>query len=126
MGKNVPLIAVLVLTFCSPVFASSNIATCFLEKLPGSSNGAVNSAAWQTCTKAFPRGFYEIKKGEGRGLFGFSDGNACTLKKAAGTPWQPSAHTIARACMCLYEKPSFSGEMCDAPPVNWSDFTPVQ
>lgn len=126
MKKRKLLTAAATIVFCGPILAASNLAACILEKMPGSSNEAVNAAVWQTCRKEFPQGFYEIKKGDGRGLFGFSDGNACTLKKAAGTSWQPSALAISRACMCLYDKPGYEGEMCDYRPVNWNDFTPVQ
>jgi len=84
---------------------ASNFAKCILEKMPGSANQAMNAAIWQTCSRDHPLRFRGIEKGSGRGLFGFADGNACTIKKAAGTTFPPSAGAIARACKCLYDEP---------------------
>lgn len=100
------------LLFAAPAWAG-NFATCLLDKLPGTQNGAVHAAVFQTCGQEHPSRYSGVEKGSGRGIFGFSDGNACTLKKAASTSFQPSAGAIAVACQCLYEKPVFKNEYCD-------------
>jgi hypothetical protein len=92
--------------FLSGPAVASNFAQCILEKMPGSANQAMHAAIFQTCARDHPTQYRGIEKGEGRGLFGFSDGNACTIKKAAGTTFQPSAYAIARACKCLYDAPN--------------------
>lgn len=91
---------------------AANFATCLLDKLPGTQNGAVHAAVFQTCGQEYPSRYSGVEKGSGRGIFGFSDGNACTLKKAASTSFQPSAGAIAVACRCLYDKQQANGQMC--------------
>lgn len=97
--------AVVLLTLAHQAQAG-NFATCILDKMPGSVSQAMNAAAWQSCTQDYPDRFLGVVQGSGRGLFGFADGSACTLKKAAGTTFPPSAGAIARACRCLYDKPN--------------------
>ena len=104
-------ILALLLLAASPAWAA-NFATCILDKMPGTQNGAVHVAVLQSCGQEHPARYSGVRKGDGRGLFGFSDGNACTLKKAASTPFQPSAGAIAVACRCLYDKPQADGQMC--------------
>lgn len=85
---------------------AGNFATCILDKMPGSSNGATHAAVWRSCSNEFPGRFTGVEQGTGRGLFGFDDGNACTIKKAASTTYAMSANTIGVACRCLYDKPN--------------------
>ena len=99
------------LLFAAPAWAA-NFATCLLDKLPDTQNGAVHAAVFQTCGQEHPSRYSGVEKGSGRGIFGFSDGNACTLKKAASTSFQPSAGAIAVACRCLYDKQQANGQMC--------------
>lgn len=100
------------LTFFSTSTFAANFATCILDKMPGTQNGAVHAAVFQTCGQEHPSRYSGVEKGSGRGIFGFSDGNACTLKKAASTSFQPSAGAIAVACRCLYDKQQANGQMC--------------
>lgn len=94
-----------------------NFATCILDKMPGISNQATHAAVWRTCSAKYPERYLNIEQGEGRGIFGFSDGDACTIEKASSTPLQISASAIGNACRCLYNKPTFDKAMCDYPPV---------
>lgn len=95
----------LLLLFSAPAMAS-NFATCILDKMPGSSNQAMHAAVVQLCLADHAAGFAGVIQGSGRGWLGFSSGNACTLKKAAGTPFGMSAGVIATACRCLYDEPN--------------------
>lgn len=103
-------IAALVLA-ASPAWAA-NYATCILDKMPGTANWATHTAVLQTCSHEHPARFSGVKKGSGRGLFGFADGNACIIKKAASTSFQPAATAIASSCRCLYDKPVVGGSSC--------------
>ncbi len=96
---------------CSPTWAA-NYATCVLDKMSGAANWATHAAVLQTCSQEHPARFSGVKKGSGRGLFGFDDGNACTIKKAAATSHQPAAAMIANSCRCLYDKPEAPGQLC--------------
>lgn len=95
--------------------SAADFATCILEKMPGSSNGATNSAVFQTCISEHPGGYVNVKQGAGRGLFGFKDGNACTIDIAKQTSFQPSAGAIAIACRCLYNKAFLPDQTCANP-----------
>jgi len=101
--------------------AAGNFAECILDKMPGSSNFATNTAVFLACGQEYPNRYLEIRRGSGRGLLGFKDGNACTIKKAAGTTFPASAGAIAVACRCLYDEPPYSTNksalMCESPPV---------
>lgn len=103
---------------------AGNYADCILDKMPTSETDAVIGAVIRTCTNENPNTFFEIKKGSGRGLFGFSDANACTLKKARGTTNQRAALIISNACRCLFDAPFFENEMCQARSV--PNFVPVE
>ena len=91
---------------------AGDFADCILDKMPGTANGATQAAIFRTCSKDHPGGYTEVKKGSGRGLFGFSDPDSCTIKKSRDTVFQPAATAIAIACNCLYKEPDFAGEMC--------------
>jgi hypothetical protein len=95
----------------------ANFAECIIEKMPGVANPAARSAIMRSCYQKYPAGLLEIERGSGRGMFGFKDQDACIIKKAKDTPFQPAASAIAYACACLYKKPQFEGEMCDYPKV---------
>ena len=99
------------LIFTSAVQAG-DFATCILDKMPGTSNGAAQAAIHRSCIAEYPGGFTAIKRGSGRGIFGFKDQNACVIKKAKDTPWQYAAGAISIACFCLYKVPDFDGDMC--------------
>lgn len=101
----------LAFAFASPAFAG-NYAACIIDKMPGTQNGATHAAVVQSCGQEHPARYSGVRKGDGRGLFGFSDGNACTIKKAASTSYQPAAGAIAFACRCLYDKPQSDGQTC--------------
>ncbi len=85
------------------VALAANYATCLLDKLPGTSNQATHAAIVQTCMHEHPAQFGGVEQGSGRGLFGFKDGNACTIKKAKDTTFQASAAMMAAACRRLYD-----------------------
>jgi hypothetical protein len=104
------LVAALALA-SAPTWAG-DFATCILDNMPGASNGATNAAVLQSCSREHPGRYSTIKKGSGRGLFGFDDGNACVIKKAKDTSYQPAAIAISSACRCLYDKAQSDGEMC--------------
>jgi len=110
----------LAVVFAATAAHAGNYAECILDKMPGSENEAFTTSVISTCTQANPGIFYNISKGEGRGLFGFGDGNSCIQKKTKETRNQRAAFVIANACRCLYDKGSFEGEMCAVRP-----FTPV-
>ena len=91
---------------------SADYADCILEKMPGTQNFAVHQAVIRACLADHPEGFLASKQGSGRGFFGFDGRDSCVRKKAANTPFGAAAASISAACYCLYEKPSFHGEMC--------------
>lgn len=94
---------------------AGNFAECILDKMPGSTNGATHAAVFRACTQEHPGNYEAIEKGSGRGLFGFKDQNACTIKKARDTPFPYSAGAISIACGCLYSEPFFKNEFCVNP-----------
>lgn len=109
------LVCAAALMVAAPSVLASNFAECILDKLPGTANQPTHGAAFQQCTNEHPSGYFGVKKGSGRGVFGFSDGNACIVKKAKNTAYELSSMQIAFSCRCLYDKPSFAGEMCAHP-----------
>lgn len=111
---NRTIVALVLVVLSVPSWAG-DFATCVLDKMPGSSNGATHAAVIQACGGEHPGRFFNIKKGSGRGLFGFKDGNACTIDKAKQTSFQPSAGVIAVACRCLYDKASMENDTCANP-----------
>ena len=96
---------------CTTAWAG-NFAECILDKLPGTANQPTHGAVFQACAKKYPAKYFEIQKGSSRGLFGYSDGNACTIKKAKNTSYGLSSMQIAFSCRCLYDAPAYKGEMC--------------
>ena len=106
------IVTALLLASCGPVFAG-NFAECLLDRLPGTANQPTHGAVFQVCTKDHPGRYSDIEKGSGRGVFGYADGNACTIQKARSTPYELSSMQIAFACRCLYDAPRQQGELCD-------------
>lgn len=102
----------LLLLAASPAWAA-NFATCILDKMPGTANQPTHGAVFQVCSKEHPGRYSDIEKGDGRGIFGYADGNACTIQKAKNTPYELSSMQIAFACRCLYDAPRQKGELCD-------------
>jgi len=100
------------LCFLSPGALAGNFAECILDDMPGASNGAASGAVFRSCSQAYPEKYYGVIKGSGKGMFGFKDGNACTIKKGKATTFQPAASAIAVACGCLYDTPQVEGQTC--------------
>lgn len=96
----------------SPGVLASNFADCILDKMPGVSNGAASAAVFQSCGQEYQDRYEGVVRGSGKGLFGFKDGNACVVKLAKETVFQPAATAIAVACRCLYDDPQFRGQTC--------------
>ncbi len=105
-------LAALPMLLLSSVAFSGNYADCILDKMPGSENEAITTAAVHTCLQANPGGFYDIRKGSGRGILGHKDSNSCILKNAKNTKNQRGAFLIAAACRCLYDDSFFINESC--------------
>lgn len=112
---------VVLLSALSGAAFAGNYAECLLDKLPGSENETFTSAAANACAQEYPGLFYTIKKGDGQGIFGFSDRNSCVLKKSKDTKNQRAATLIYWACECLYEAPFPGNEMCAYRPVTKSN-----
>lgn len=102
----------LLLLFAGPIYAA-NYATCILDKMPGTANQPTHAAVVNSCTHAHPGRYSDIAQGSGRGLFGYSDGNSCTITRAKDTVFAISSMQIAQACRCLYDAPRQQGELCD-------------
>jgi hypothetical protein len=103
--------------------SAGDFATCILEKMPGTANGATQGAIYGTCRSEYPGGYFNVKRGSGRGIFGFKNQDSCVIKKAKDTPLQTAAGAISFACHCLYKEPTFEGEMCDYPPMPSTPFS---
>lgn len=95
----------LILTLSSSAWAG-NFAECILDKMPGTANDVAASAVWQVCRSAYPGGIESVKQGDGRGFFGYSNGNECLAKKASDTQSQRAALMIGSACRRLYDEPN--------------------
>lgn len=104
--------AALLLTAASSAYAG-NYATCLLDNLPGIKNSPATAAAINICRQKFPGQYYEIARGAGRGLLGYSSPEQCTLAKSKDTPWQPAAGMIKRSCDCLYTAPASKYDFCE-------------
>lgn len=117
-------IAIMLLTMAGG--AHANYAECILDKMPGSANGATHAAVIRSCTEKNPNVYFDIERGSGRGIFGFSDENSCIIKKAQSTAFQYSAGAIGMACTCLYKESSFKGEMCAVRQIPWEDYAPAR
>lgn len=104
--------AALLLAFASSAYAG-NYATCLLDNLPGVKSGPATTAAINVCAQKFPDKYYDIERGSGRGILGYSSAEQCTLAKSKDTPWQPAARVIKQSCDCLYGVSSSKFDMCE-------------
>lgn len=85
---------------------AANYATCILDKAPGAANDTAAQAVHQVCVSEHPGGLQAVPQGDGRGLFGFSSGADCTVKKAGDTRSNRAAQLIGVACRRLYDAPT--------------------
>lgn len=83
---------------------AANYATCLIDKLPGTQNDTAAQAVHQLCVTEHPGGLQAVPQGNGRGLFGFSSGAECTVKKAGDTRSNRAAQLIGVACRRLYDE----------------------
>lgn len=98
---------------------AGNYATCILDKIGAVKNPASFGATMRSCASDHPRGYLNIKRGSGLGLFGPKNADACIIKYAEETTYPPASGAISAACSCLYGKESFKDEMCEYPEVDF-------
>lgn len=101
-----PIAALLLSTLAAPALAA-NMATCLLDKLPGTQNDVAAQAVFQVCSAEHPGGIQAVPQGDGRGMLGFKSGPECTAKKAGDTRSTRAAELIGMACRRLYNEPNF-------------------
>jgi len=92
------------LCIAAPALAA-NMATCLLDKLPGTQNDVAAQAVFQVCSAEHPGGIQAVPQGDGRGMLGFKSGPECTAKKAGDTRSTRAAELIGIACRRLYDIP---------------------
>ncbi len=95
--------ALLLSTLAAPALAA-NMATCLLDKLPGTQNDVAAQAVFQVCSAEHPGGIQAVPQGDGRGMLGFKSGPECTAKKAGDTRSTRAAELIGMACRRLYDE----------------------
>lgn len=95
---------VVCLAAAAPALAA-NMATCLLDKLPGTQNDVAAQAVFQVCSAEHPGGIQAVPQGDGRGMLGFKSGPECTAKKAGDTRSTRAAELIGMACRRLYDEP---------------------
>lgn len=100
---------------CHSVYAS-NFAECILDKMPGTANDVATTAVLNICTQSNPGRYYDVIRGSGRGIFGYSSQDSCIVDKTKNTTHQRAAFVIAGACRCLYGPSTFTDEACDYRP----------
>lgn len=101
----------LLFTGCSSNY--NNYAECILENMPGVTNESSRHAITQKCGSEFPEGMNTIQQGQNLGLFSkYDNKNECVIDLNKSTSHPNAARQVNRACYCLYEKPSWDGEMC--------------
>lgn len=91
------------LLLSTPALAA-NMATCLLDKLPGTQNDVAAQAVFQVCSAEHPGGIQAVPQGDGRGMLGFKSGPECTAKKAGDTRSTRAAELIGVACRRLYDQ----------------------
>jgi hypothetical protein len=106
--------------FASLAAHAGNYAECILDKMPGTANVQASFAVVRVCTSEYPTRYTSVLKGEGRGLFGFKNSEACIIKKSRDTVLPGAAFLISAACRCLYDEAFFEGQTCD------QEFKPLQ
>ena len=98
-----PTLILSALFLCTPALAA-NMATCLLDKLPGTQNDVAAQAVFQVCSAEHPGGIQAVPQGDGRGMLGFKSGPECTAKKAGDTRSTRAAELIGMACRRLYDE----------------------
>lgn len=96
---------ILMLALASPSAFAGNYATCLLDRMGRIQNDHAARAAMSVCRSEHPGGFEGVEQGAGRGFFGFSSGDECTLKRGATTENRIAAYQIRLACSKLYNEP---------------------
>jgi hypothetical protein len=110
------LVMIAIITGCT-FKKPSNYAECILEDMPGTSNESVRYSIHRQCSSKFPNLYDEIKQGEGLGFnSSFKNRDECVIAKNKNTVNQNATININLACSCLYEKPSYDGEICNGNP----------
>jgi len=92
-----------IFTIAAPALAA-NMATCLLDKLPGTQNDVAAQAVFQVCSGEHPGGIQAVPQGDGRGMLGFKSGPECTVKRASDTRSTRAAELIGMACRRLYDE----------------------
>ena len=106
----------LIITGCN-LKKPTNFAECILEEMPGVSNESVRFAIHRQCSSQFPEKYNAIKKGSGLGFrSNFKNRDECVIKKNKDIVSRNASININIACSCLYEKPSYDGEICNGNP----------
>lgn len=110
------LLTILIITGCTKK-EPSNFAGCILENMPDIKNESVRYAVFRQCSEKYPNRYDEIKQGDGLG-FGsnFKNKDECIIEKNKNTINQNAIINVNIACSCLYEKPSYDGEICNGNP----------
>lgn len=103
-GQRHALLLAIGLSAAFPALAA-NMATCLLDKLPGTQNDVAAQAVFQVCSAEHPGGIQAVPQGDGRGMLGFKSGPECTAKKAGDTRSTRAAELIGMACRRLYDIP---------------------
>lgn len=116
MSRKLSFIGLFLCLLTAGPAIADNYADCVLDKMPGSQNDMTTNAIVRSCLESHPLGYREVKKGSGRGLFGFKSPDACILKKAKDTPNARGAQMISVGCHCLYGEAAFDGQLCGAAP----------
>lgn len=80
------------------------MATCLLDKLPGTQNDVAAQAVFQVCSAENEGGIQAVPQGDGRGMLGFKSGPECTAKKASDTRSTRAAELIGVACRRLFDE----------------------
>lgn len=97
-------IAAVLLAVLPSIAFAGNYATCLLKNLPGLQNDAAAHAASRMCMAEYPEGMLGVRKGSGRGLFSYSSGAECAMKKAGETRSPVAGSGIYVACNKLYDE----------------------
>lgn len=103
---------ILVLSACS---SEQNFAECIIQNMPGASSDQVRGLVYSECRANHPDMYYEIERGSGRGIIGYSNDRECTIALAKDTPNQAAVVNIRQACSCLYSEPSVKDQRCAYP-----------
>lgn len=97
--------AFLVLLALPSAALGSDYARCILDHAQSVQNDAAAHAVHQLCMDKFPDGLAAVEQGAGRGLFSYSSGAECMVKKGARTRSRIASLSISQACDRLYDPP---------------------